>query len=139
MIFHFGICNYEGCQNRYFEVDDNLTREEVIEKIHEAFRNYIKKELDKDEERIIGQKHYCTEKYNIERFSNDDGDFSECKELDEEFEKLGLKKIEIPNYFLWSNNDAYSSLKIEAKCREPENCLKKYCEKVDDFLMRRRD
>lgn len=36
MIFNFAICDYEGCQNWYFDVDDNVTRDEIIEKFMKA-------------------------------------------------------------------------------------------------------
>lgn len=56
MIFKFSIYDYEGSDNLYFDVDNNLTREEIIEKIHEALRNHVKNELDEDSKRPIGKK-----------------------------------------------------------------------------------
>lgn len=126
MIFKFSICDYEGCDNWYFDVDDNLTREETIEKIYEAFRNHVKSELDEDNKRPIGEKLYCTERKGIESFGG-------SEKLDKEFEKVGLKKFEIPTYSIWYDEDAYALLGIDTKCREPENCQRRWCRKVCDW------
>lgn len=126
MIFKFSICDYEGCDNWYFDVDNNLTREEIIEKIHEAFRNHVKSELDEDSKRPIGEKLYCTEKKGIEFFGG-------SKKLNKEFEKVGLKKFEIPTYNLWYDEDAYTLLGIDTECRGPENCQERLCDKVHNW------
>lgn len=126
MIFKFSICDYEGSDNLYFDVDNNLTREEIIEKIHEALRNHVKNELDEDSKRPIGKKIYCTETKGIESFGN-------SKKLNKEFEKVGLKKIKIPTYNIWYDEDAYTLLGIDTKCRGPENCQKIWCDKVREW------
>lgn len=123
MIFKFSICGSEVCDNWYFDVDNNLTKEEIIEKIHEAFRNHVKSELDEDSKRPIGEKLYCTEKKSIESFGV-------SEKLNKEFEKVGLKEFKIPTYSLWYDEDAYTLLGIDTKCREPENCQKIWCDKV---------
>lgn len=126
MIFRFRICDYEGCNDWYFDVDDNLIEEEIIEKIHEAFRARVKTELNKDNKRPLGEKYFCTEKESIDFFSN-------STKLNKEFEKVGLKKIEIPTYGIWYDEEAYTLLGIDAKCRGPENCQKILCDKVHDW------
>lgn len=123
MIFKFSICDYEGCDNWYFDVDDSLTREEIIEKIHEAFRVRVKNELNKDNKRPLGEKYFCTEKESLDFFSN-------STELNKEFEKVGLKKIEVPTYGVWYDENAYTLLGIDTECRGPENCQKEWCDKV---------
>ena len=86
MIFKFSICDYEGCTNWYFDVDSNLTIREVIKKIHEAFRNHIKNELNKGNKRPLGEKFCCIGREGI--------DFSDnLNKLNKEFEKVGLKKL----------------------------------------------
>lgn len=124
MIFNFAICDYEGCQNWYFDVDDNVTRDEIIEKIHEGFRNYVKKELDEDNKRPLKNKKYCTEKQEIYAFSHH-------RKLDKEFEKVGLKVVKLQHYNMFEDDDVYTTLGMEAKCRGTENCQKEYCDKVD--------
>lgn len=124
MIFNFSICGWDGCEERYFEVDNDLTKEEIIEKIHEAFRNHIKNRLDEDSKRPLRKKVFCTEKEPIAILNH-------SKKLDEELEKVGLKKIKIPNYRIFEDDDAYTFLGMEAKCRGVENCQKEFCDKVD--------
>lgn len=126
MIFKFSICDYEGCNNWYFDVDDNLTREEIIEKIHKAFRVRVKNELNKDSKRPLGEKYFCTEKESLDFFSN-------STELNKEFEKVGLKKIELSTYGVWYDENAYTLLGIDTECRGPENCQKPFCSKVHNW------
>ena len=123
MIFNFSICGWDWCEERYFEVDNDLTKEEIIEKIHEAFRNHIKNTLDEDSKRPLREKLYCTEKEQI-------GKIVYSKELDKELEKVGLKKVKIQNYRIFEDDDAYALLGMEAKCRGVENCQKSFCDKV---------
>lgn len=123
MIFKFNICDCEGCTNWYFDVDSNLTIREVIKKIHEAFRNHIKNELNKGNKRPLGEKFCCTEREGI--------DFSDnLNKLNKEFEKVGLKKFKIPNRSFWYVEDDYTLLGIDTECREPENCQKRFCDIV---------
>lgn len=125
MIFNFAICDYEGCRNWYFEVDDNSTRDEIIEKIHEAFRNYIRNELDEDDKRALMKKWYCREKEKIGKFAYGG------RPLNKEFEKVGLKIAELQHYNMFEDDDIYTTLGMKAKCRGTENCQKEWCDKVD--------
>lgn len=125
MIFKFSICNWDGCEEEiFFEVSDNSTREEIIEKIHKAFRNQIKDVLDEDNKRPLREKVYCTEKEPI-------GMLEHSRKLREELKKVGLKKVKIPSYTMFAGADAYDTLGMEAKCRGVENCQKRFCDKVD--------
>ena len=125
MIFKFGICNWDGCEEEiFFFFFYNSTREEIIEKIHKAFRNQIKDVLDEDNKRPLRKKVYCTEKEPI-------GILEHSRKLREEFEKVGLKKVKIPTYVMFAGDDAYDTLGMEAKCRGVENCQKEWCDKVD--------
>lgn len=124
MIFNFSICGWDGCEERYFEVDNDLTREEIIEKIHEAFRNHIKNRLDEDNKRPLREKVYCTEKEPIAILNH-------SKKLDKELEKVGLKEIKIPNYRIFEEDDAYTLLGMKAKCRGVKNCQKEFCDKIN--------
>lgn len=124
MIFKFNICDCEGCTNWYFNVDENLTSRDIINKIYEAFGNYVKNELDKGNKRPLGEKFCCTERGGI--------DFSDnLNKLNKEFEKVELKKFKIPNRSFWYVEGAYTLLGIDTECREPENCQKILCDKVD--------
>lgn len=60
-------------------------------------------------------------------------EFFGSNKLNKEFEKVGLKKFKIPNYSLWYDEDAYTLLGIDTECRGPENCQKRFCDKVHDW------
>lgn len=127
MIFKFNICDCERCPSWYFDVDENLTSRDVIKKIHEAFRNYVKNELDKGNKRPLGEKFCCTERGDI--------DFSDnLNKLNKEFEKVGLKKFKTPNYpSVWYPEGAYTFLGTYTECIGPENCQERLCDKVQNW------